>query len=536
MANVNARQRTAAQLLAYTTVPLIPLIAPQESSNDKAVSSTLTEFRRAVLNAGSVTPDNISGTTDGTTNAADGHVLTADGSGGVTWEAIGDASIEIDSTLTGTGTTGDEFGIADGGVGTTQLAANAVTNAKLGSDIDASKITSGTIADERIPATIARDSEIPTVGTIGAKDSLAASDIPNLNASKISAGTLASARIPNLDAAKIATGTIADARIPAGIARDSEIGTIGRKNSLAAADIPSLNASKITSGTFPNGVRANSQTAGTYSSDDNSITLGTNANSTHVATTQFVQNAMDLKVSQILGGAPGALDTLNELAEALGDDASYAATVTNSLALKAPLASPALTGNPTAPTQATGNDSTRLATTAWVRNYAEEELAMGPTTVTATQTSDITVPGMPSALNIPTLGDDSPLGGTTILSLTYSPKSPTPLISYAAFCQMSTSTSSRSGIAYLVLDYRYGTGTWKYITSRSASGSSSSHATLEVAGEWGEHDFHILKPGTQDVTLRIRAWSNGPQRSVEARTHINLINTNTLIIREYPSE
>src|SRR5690606_40207282 len=33
---------------------------------------------------------------------------------------------------------------------------------------------------------------------------------------------------------------------------------------------------------------------------------------------------------------------------------------------KAPVASPALTGNPTAPTQAPGNNSTRIATTAFV--------------------------------------------------------------------------------------------------------------------------------------------------------------------------
>lgn len=37
------------------------------------------------------------------------------------------------------------------------------------------------------------------------------------------------------------------------------------------------------------------------------------------------------------------------------------------LATKAPLASPALTGNPTAPTQTAGNNSTRLATTAFVQ-------------------------------------------------------------------------------------------------------------------------------------------------------------------------
>lgn len=37
----------------------------------------------------------------------------------------------------------------------------------------------------------------------------------------------------------------------------------------------------------------------------------------------------------IVAGAPGALDTLNELAAALGDDANFATTVTNSLAAKA---------------------------------------------------------------------------------------------------------------------------------------------------------------------------------------------------------
>ena len=71
-------------------------------------------------------------------------------------------------------------------------------------------------------------------------------------------------------------------------------------------------------------------------------------------------------IDVLIGGAPGALNTLNELAAALGDDAAYAATLTNSLALKAPLASPALTGAPTAPTPGSGNDSTRIATTAYV--------------------------------------------------------------------------------------------------------------------------------------------------------------------------
>ena len=37
----------------------------------------------------------------------------------------------------------------------------------------------------------------------------------------------------------------------------------------------------------------------------------------------------------IVDSAPGALNTLNELAAALGDDANYATTTTNAIALKA---------------------------------------------------------------------------------------------------------------------------------------------------------------------------------------------------------
>lgn len=89
-------------------------------------------------------------------------------------------------------------------------------------------------------------------------------------------------------------------------------------------------------------------------------TAGTNT--TQIATTAFVSTA----VSNLVGAAPGALDTLDELAAALGDDANYATTITNALALKAPLASPALTGVPTAPTAAANTNTTQVATTAFV--------------------------------------------------------------------------------------------------------------------------------------------------------------------------
>jgi hypothetical protein len=64
---------------------------------------------------------------------------------------------------------------------------------------------------------------------------------------------------------------------------------------------------------------------------------------TQVATTAFVGTA----VSNLVASSPEALDTLNELATALGNDANFSTTLTNNLALKAPLASPALTGTAT---------------------------------------------------------------------------------------------------------------------------------------------------------------------------------------------
>jgi len=57
-------------------------------------------------------------------------------------------------------------------------------------------------------------------------------------------------------------------------------------------------------------------------------TASPGTNTTQIASTAFVQAA----IAALVDAAPGALDTLNELAAALGDDPSFAATVTNGLA------------------------------------------------------------------------------------------------------------------------------------------------------------------------------------------------------------
>ncbi len=69
-------------------------------------------------------------------------------------------------------------------------------------------------------------------------------------------------------------------------------------------------------------------------------TAAANTNTTQIATTAYVQT----EIADLIASAPGALDTLDELAAALGDDSNYAATITTALGLKAPLAGPTFTG------------------------------------------------------------------------------------------------------------------------------------------------------------------------------------------------
>ena len=84
--------------------------------------------------------------------------------------------------------------------------------------------------------------------------------------------------------------------------------------------------------TSSSGVLTNGVTATTQSASDNS---------TKIATTAYTDTA----ISNLVDSSPSALNTLNELAAALGDDANFSTTVTNSIATKLSLAGCEITGN-----------------------------------------------------------------------------------------------------------------------------------------------------------------------------------------------
>jgi len=116
------------------------------------------------------------------------------------------------------------------------------------------------------------------------------------------------------------------------------------------------NTSVVTSG-----VITATRFSGAYSGDGSTLT--------GIATPGYV----DAAVAGIVSSAPGTLDTLNELAAALGDDPNFSTSMTNLIGTKASLAGAAFTGNVTS----TGYVS--VASTAGItgRLYATERVYIG---------------------------------------------------------------------------------------------------------------------------------------------------------------
>jgi hypothetical protein len=155
-------------------------------------------------------------------------------------------------------------------------------------------------------------------------------------------------------------------------------------------------------------------------------TAAANTNTTQVATTAYVQT----EIADLIASAPGALDTLDELAAALGDDANFATTVTNSIATKLPLAGGTMTGAIAMGTnKITGAGDPTSAQDVATKNYVDTAAiapsnltgpitSVGPATAVASQTgtgSTFVMQASPT-LTTPNIGvaTATSVNGTTI--------------------------------------------------------------------------------------------------------------------------
>jgi hypothetical protein len=269
----------------------------------------------------------------------------------VTTAKIADSAITSAKIADGTIATGD---IADAAVTTAKIADGSITSAKLAdggigtADIADLAITTGKVADSAITSAKIAD------GTIVAGDIADGA----ITSAKILDGTIATADIADsaITSAKIADATIvnADVSATAGIAytKLSLGGTITSADlvdgTIVASDIANgtITAAKMVTDPYARANHTGTQTASTISNFDTQVrtstlnqmaapttslslnsqkitSLATPTDATDASTKAYV----DAQVNALVDGAPGTLNTLNEIATAISAGGSFESTV-----------------------------------------------------------------------------------------------------------------------------------------------------------------------------------------------------------------
>lgn len=179
---------------------------------------------------------------------------------------------------------------------------------------------------------------------------------------KIGDGTNHWADLSYFDNADNIGGSLEGYVLLSSVGANDGVASLDSSGKLTASQIPNID--EISQDAINTALVAGTGLDKTYDDAANTITLDIDST---VATKTYADTAAANAAAAIVDSAPSTLNTLNELAAALGDDANYASTITTALGLKAPLASPALTGTPTAPTATAGTNTTQVSTTAFVK-------------------------------------------------------------------------------------------------------------------------------------------------------------------------
>lgn len=311
--------------------------------------------------------------------------------------AVNAAKIENDAVVSSKIQNGAviEAKIADSAISTAKIATNAVTEDKIATDaVTEGKIANNSITPSKISAGAVTEAKI--VNSAVTSDKIADAAITN---GKVADGALTISKIADL-------GTSLDAKAPA--ASPTFTGTVVLPGTTSIGDVSSTELGYVNGVTAPiqtqisdaaialgnhesdttniHGIADTSllaTTANVADAKSEAITAAGTAADTKVSTAVSaltkssvglanVDNTADAdkpvstaqasaiatakseaiadatsQVNAVIASAPAALNTLDELAAALGDDANFASTITTSLAAKAPIAGPTFTGTVT---------------------------------------------------------------------------------------------------------------------------------------------------------------------------------------------
>ena len=252
-------------------------------------------------------------------------------------------------TVSNSGTT---FAVNDDVITTSKIADDAVTADKLANSInteiaantakvsnathtgDVTGSTALTIADDAV--TYAKIQNVSATDRVLGRDSSGAGDVEEISPANLRT---------MINVEDGATGDQTDAEIKTAYENNSNTNayTDAEKSKLAAIEA----SADVTDATNVDAAGAvmnsdNTTAAMSFVVDEDNMSSDS---ATKVPTQQSVKAYVDTEVAGVVDSAPSALNTLNELAAALGDDANFSTTVTNSIGTKLPLAGGTMTGN-----------------------------------------------------------------------------------------------------------------------------------------------------------------------------------------------
>jgi hypothetical protein len=244
--------------------------------------------------------------------------------------------------------------------------------------------------------------------------------------------------------------------------------------SLSYAALQSSDIAELSQDAIDSALTAGTGITKTYNDAANTLTLAVDTST--IATKTYADSAVSTGVAALVASAPSTLDTLNELAAALGNDANYASTITTALGLKAPLSGPTFTGTVVLPsTTSIGTvSSTEIGYVDGVTSAIQTQLDAKLATSTAASTY---APLSSPSLTTPSLG----VATATSINSTTIPSSKTLVVTTDKLSvHAATSSSELAGI----ISDETGTGSLVFGTAPSMSspvitGTSSITQILE---------------------------------------------------------
>ena len=248
--------------------------------------------------------------------------------------------------------------------------------------------------------------------------------------------------------------------------------------------------------------------AGVYSQAAVNALLGSYVLSSALSSGYYTQSQVDAAISTsvnaLIGGAPGLLNTLDELAAAISDDENYAAGVTSALAGK----------NATLSNGAAGNEE--ILSGAVIKRLS----ATSPITLSSDVNAiTIAAPGLQSALSNGATGDEGILTGSVLKKLTGGTRITLSSDSNA----ISISTSAVDGAGAVAAVEAVSTLTLSDQLKINTSGSVTEElyvtGKIRCTSEARFNYMRIFSPGSACGILQHSSLSTADQTSFAVRQH-----------------